>query len=117
MDEYGYPENHELKKIAKWNIPKGDIKEFLDYLQSKWHWPDWGFKKRNGRTQFFKKPCIKLELHTGGWSGNESLIGALEKNWMFWSLFWVSSKRGGHYSFEINLDLWRKESCKKQSKS
>ena len=44
---------------------------------------------------------ITIELHTGGWSGNEDLIRALQKSY-FWS-FWRISKVGGHYYFKIPL--------------
>jgi hypothetical protein len=39
-----------------------------------------------------------LELHTGGWSGNEDIIEALAGS-MFWFLFWQKSERGGHFYF------------------
>jgi hypothetical protein len=42
----------------------------------------------------------KLELHTGGWSGNEEIISVLQ-NSMFWVMYWQKSERGGHYYFEL----------------
>lgn len=35
-----------------------------------------------------------LVFVTGGWSGNESVIGAMEQNFMF-KWYWRGSKRGG----------------------
>ena len=110
MDQHGYPEECELAKISAWQVKQDDMKAFLDYLESKWHWPDSGFKLTG-------KKVLRLELHTGGWSGNEEVIDALEKNWIFWTLSWMSSHRGGHYYFRIKLKNWRKALCKKQSKS
>ncbi|RPI54319.1 MAG: hypothetical protein EHM49_03285 [Deltaproteobacteria bacterium] len=101
MDRDGYPTDKELKRIEKWDCIKGSVMDLLEYIESMWHWPEWGFVKRNGRTQCFRKKCIKLELHTGGWSGNESIIWALKANRMFWRLYWIRSDRGGHYYFEI----------------
>lgn len=37
---------------------------------------------------------------TGGWSGNESIIGAMQKNRMVWNFLWEQSRRGGHYVFD-----------------
>ena len=41
-----------------------------------------------------------LELHTGGWSGNEDIIDKLSDT-LFWMICWESTRRGGHYYFEI----------------
>jgi hypothetical protein len=58
---------------------------------------------------------MHLELHTFGWSGNESIVDALDKNVLFWMTCWEQSNRGGHYKFEIPMNLWEidngKESC------
>ena len=40
-----------------------------------------------------------LYLATGGWSGNESVIEALQSNLCFWGFSWVQSIRGGGHSF------------------
>ena len=37
--------------------------------------------------------------HTGGWSGNESIINVLKKSWVF-DLLLIRYDRGGHYYFE-----------------
>ncbi len=90
MDLYGYPEDCELEKIRKWNYQDGFI-PLMDYVRLIWHWDNY----------FIRKNKFNFELHTGGWSGNESIIGALMDNKMFWLLCWKESKRGGHYKFEI----------------
>ena len=46
-----------------------------------------------------------LYISTGGWSGNEDLIGAMQNNAMLWIMTWVSSRRGGHYTFHSILGL------------
>lgn len=96
-----YPAESELRKIQKWDFSKQPVGRLLDFVESIWHWPEWGFKKYVNYCKFSGKKCIKLELHTGGWSGNEQIIEALQKTKMFWFLYWELSKRGGHYFFEI----------------
>jgi hypothetical protein len=61
-----------------------------------WHWGDYGFllKEPKGKYQ-------RLEMHTGGWSGNEEIMTALQDNAYFFLLYWQRSKRGGHYYFKI----------------
>lgn len=45
-----------------------------------------------------KNGTITLELTTGGWSDNESIINELSYT-MFWFIWWQESKRGGYYKF------------------
>lgn len=93
---YEYPTKEELETIKEWDILHGSIKDLLDYIESLWWAPDWGFHLKGKRV-------LQLELHTGGWSGNESIIEALQSNFMFWSMYWERSHRGGHYWFRIRL--------------
>ena len=88
----GYPEKHELDKIKNWDIIK-DCKGLLDYIEDLWQWAD---------IKYFDYEYPKLELHTGGWSGNESIIGALKENTLFWMCYWDMSRRGGHYYFDLS---------------
>lgn len=90
MDKNGYPEKHELRKIRDWDYK--DFAGLIDYIEERWYAGDLGYFRR-GRKYIY--------LSTAGWSGNESIIGALIDNTMFWTVCWVSSKRGGHYKFEI----------------
>jgi hypothetical protein len=91
----GYPTEEELKGLYKLACDSDyllkNIDEFLEQIRDLWWRPDWGFKyESNG----------KLELHTGGWSGNEDVVSKLE-NTTFWLMYWSMSKRGGHYWFDI----------------
>lgn len=98
MEEY--PTEEELLKIEKWDFEKdGSISEFLDFLRSLWHWEEY-FSLKGKRT-------LEFELHTGGWSGNEEIIDALSKNFIFWSMCWQKSTRGGNYYFKTKLKLWK----------
>ena len=85
-----YPTSYELKRIEKWPHTEG-FKELLEYVKSIWWEPGWGWKQ-SGR---------KYWISTGGWSGNEELIGAMHNNFIFWSQCFVQHRRGGHYILEI----------------
>lgn len=89
MDKDGYPEEHELEKIRNW--PHNDFEGLMDYVQELWWNAEWGFRQKGK----------KYYLSTGGWSGNEDIISAMNENLMFWSMCWQESKRGGHYIFEV----------------
>ena len=75
------------KKKLRWSF---DFQALLDVLEEVWWAGDWGFKHR-GR---------KVELHTGGWSGNEEIIHWLQTT-MFWAFNWQKTVRGGHYYFTM----------------
>jgi len=89
MDKNGYPDEEELKQIETWN--GNDLVGLMDYVHDLWHWPDWGWNQDGNR----------YAISTGGWSGNEDIIAALERNFIFWAMCWQVSRRGGHYEFEI----------------
>ena len=93
MDADGYPTEEELEKIRTWSHPKYDYTGLLDYVGSHWWYPEYFHKEPT-------KAGAQYKISTGGWSGNEELIGALQENLVFWGLCWVSSRRGGHYEFE-----------------
>ena len=87
MDKY--PTEEELAKIQNWNVDDNNVSEFMAFVKSVWWMPDWGWVEENG----------KYMISTGGWSGNEDIIGAMMNNKIFWLMFWEQSRRGGHYIF------------------
>ena len=96
-----YPTTSELKQIKDWDI--NDFINLLSFIEDLWWSPDWGFKMEWGKDRLNnKRPVILLELHTGGWSGNEDIIYSLLENRMFKSLWYTQWNRSGHYRFEIN---------------
>jgi putative alpha-1,2-mannosidase len=90
----GYPHEIELRRVRAWAYD--DPAGLFAYLRRRWQYADSGYWAQRGST---------FQISTGGWSGNEDLIGAMSDNHMFWSLCWVSSKRGGHYQFQIPAAL------------
>ena len=89
-----YPTESQLKVIRNWyKRDSQPVIDLIDFIGALWWMPDWGFKLTGKRV-------LRLELHTGGWSGNEDIINELH-NTMFWMLYWRKSIRGGHYYFKI----------------
>lgn len=95
IDHNGYPTEATLKKIANFDPRKDDVYKFVEYLCENWV---------NGYPPKWDKEKGTLQLSTGGWSGCESVIGALEHGgkdkipW-FWTMYWCQSRAGGHYWF------------------
>ena len=92
----GYPTDEFLDYIRFWNPYDNKVMDLIELICDNWEHGSMGYKigkKYNGK--------IKIELHTLGWSGNESIITALQENTFFWIMYWHKSIRGGHYYFEI----------------
>ena len=90
LDSDDYPTDKTLKSIRDWPETKSweELMEQISFLFDPY-----------GRCQYNESRKI-WEVATGGWSGCEDIIGALEENSMFWLFCWVSSKRGGYFEFE-----------------
>lgn len=89
LDEDGYPSEMALEAIRTWSMASG-YSALLTYAQSIWHWQQ--YVKRDGRNWRFI---------TGGWSGNEDVIRAMQDNGGFWSVCWISAQAGGDFAFEV----------------
>lgn len=96
LDEEGYPTDEALLFIESYDLKNRGVEDLLNFIGEIWYFEDWGFI-RDGN---------KLELHTGGWSGNEDIIRALRPTF-FWTFCWESERRGGHYYFD-NLNRFNK---------
>lgn len=104
MDKDGYPTADELKTIRDWGITPGtdyDVLGLTEYIRERWQYADAGYFELSG------KRVLRLELHTAGWSGNESIIEVLAGN-LFWLMCWERSVRGGHHYFRVNLKSFEK---------
>jgi hypothetical protein len=99
IDEDGYPTDAAIDRIGTFT---GTAEEMANYVQSLMH---------NGRatledfTDDFGRPGKRLTLVTCGWSGCESVIGALHGT-VFHLLAWESSFRGGKHTYTFSLPQW-----------
>jgi hypothetical protein len=97
-----YPTDEELETIKNWPCDKGhtDFKELMGYVKDIWWQAEWGWNEAE-IVDDFGRAYINYDVSTGGWSGNEDIIGAMRKNMMFWLMCWEQSRRGGHYIFRV----------------
>jgi len=87
-----YPSEKQLKTIKNW---QKDYNELLKYVKTLWVYSFYVWEPTT------ESPYWRFA--TGGWSGNESLIAALEENRLFWAMCWKASYRGGVYEFDVKL--------------
>lgn len=102
-DKDGYPDAVTLQEIQQW--PMGDFPALMSFCQEAWNSEYGWFEQSPG---FFANddslvPGTPWKCATGGWSGNESIIKALQGNTPFWWCAWRCSASGGYYEFSVGL--------------
>jgi hypothetical protein len=99
LDDDGYPTEAALEAIKTWPITSlvthAEMIALLEYVREAFA----GY----GYFDVTDEPKGKRTYHisTGGWSGNEDVIEAMAGNFLFWSQAWATSRKGGHYTFEV----------------
>ena len=92
FDKHGYPTEETLDAIKNWALSGNyDIDSFMEFIGEAWNC-------NYGKWEVDGKDIIAI---TGGWSGNEEIIGAFQETHLFWTLCWQESKRGGYHKFTI----------------
>ena len=91
----------DLQQLSDWDV--SDAHNLIKRIKEMWVnqsyiKESWGIDR-----VWHKNPVLIFELHTGGWSGNEEIIKALQDNKLFWLMWWQKTERGGHYTFEIDF--------------
>jgi hypothetical protein len=94
-DEYPTEEElHALQHFRIWNDDgeqdPAKLRAFLELAKGLWN--DCGIVRiEDDRWSFI----------TGGWSGNEDIIGAMSENAAPWIILWESTHRGGKHVFNL----------------
>lgn len=99
LDDDGYPTEYALWKVESHSLL--DAEGLFEFVEKIWHLKDFGYHCETLLDGQGEKAGKRISLSTAGWSGNESIIAALERNIGVWGFCWRSSRMGGHYEFEI----------------
>ena len=103
FDSDGYPTEETLRRIEEWPY-EGGFSSLMEYVAEAWKWGD--LTQRPSLIEPLFDPDYEDDGKwwcgaTGGWSGNESLEGALGRNFMFTALCWSASVRGGYVEYHV----------------
>lgn len=99
VDDDRYPTDYCLKLIEDWHW--SDSRGWFNFIENVWYMKGWGWSEKEDIGPVTGRQVVSFSISTGGWSGNESIIGAMQCNQMMWSLTWYQSRRGGHYIFQL----------------
>jgi hypothetical protein len=101
-----YPSEKTLKRIKK-----AKPREALELAQRAWHWDGWATRELRPdelamvRRHYEDDPMPDYyRFATGGWSGNEDIIEALDRNFLVLGMCWVLSARGGLHIYEVRKE-------------
>jgi hypothetical protein len=104
LGDDGYPHQIELDRIEHWMAGLDGQSDWtasmiglMNYVKRRWKYAEVGYWTEHLDTG---DGTLFYSISTGGWSGNEELIMALEGS-TFWLLTFESMFRGGHYVFKV----------------
>lgn len=101
MDEDGYPTEESLDRVRLWPHTE-DFTALMSYVKGLWLYDEPYWREEDGTDEDLpERPFRRYLISTAGWSGNESVIAAMQENRVFWMFCWWSSRRGGHYEFRV----------------
>lgn len=115
FDRDSYPTDYTLERIKTWPVETfADMHAAMDFAGRAWSYPDrWeridepdpDHFDRTGLPRFI----VRYVFSTGGWSGNESIVGAIEANQTLQMIGAWAWQRGGHYEYRFPVDSPPKE--------
>lgn len=113
FDSDGYPTEETLERIRQWPVNTwADAHAAMDFAGKAWSYPDrwrcqprWRDCSQSHVTNWplYRGTVRRYVFSTGGWSGNESIVAAIEANREVMLGAW-SWQRGGHYDFRFPAD-------------
>ena len=104
FDADGYPTEDTLAAIRDWPLDTlPDYEAVMDFAGRAWSYPDYWTKDPAWLDPEWASgpPRLRYVFSTGGWSGNESIVGAIEANQMLQLIGAYSWRRGGHYEYRF----------------
>jgi hypothetical protein len=105
FDADGYPTDETLERIRSWPIATNDdFAAVMDFAGSAWSYPDrWERIDHWIDPDWPSYPKRVYRFSTGGWSGNESIVEAIEANAVLQMVGAWSWQRGGHYEYRLPI--------------
>ena len=105
FDADGYPTDETLERIRTWDIKTpADMAEVMDFAGRAWSYPKYWECNPAFVEDDWTGPYRQYVFSTGGASGNESIVHAIEQNQMLQIIGAWSWRRGGHYEYRFPIE-------------
>ena len=102
FDAHGYPTEETLDRIRTWDVATlADMEAAMDFAGAAWHYDDAWTKERGWIDPDWGSLQVRYRFSTLGWSGNESIVEAIEGNEMLQMIGAWAWRRGGHYEYRF----------------
>lgn len=103
FDGDGYPTEETLAAIGWWPVNSAaDFAAVMDFVGRAWKYPDrWECEPGWRSPDWPERTYRRYVFSTGGWSGNESLVGAIKANRLVEMVGAWEWRRGGHYEYRF----------------
>jgi hypothetical protein len=104
FDRDGYPTEETLERIRTWEIKtNADFAAVMDFAGRAWSYPQYWECDPAFTEPDWPRPCRQYVFSTGGWSGNEDIVSAIEANQVLQAIGAWSWRRGGHYEYRFPI--------------
>jgi hypothetical protein len=88
---------------------------WFDRIHDAWWMPDWGWHEKDGKDVIMRDidgnkviyHIREYKISTGGWSGNEDIIDAMQSNITAWHKCFFIHRVGGHYVLKVHKEVSR----------
>jgi hypothetical protein len=103
FDADGYPTDATLDRIRTWPVVAlADMVACMDFAGRAWQYEDVWTKEDDWEDPDWPESRkVRYVFSTVGWSGNESVVSAIERNPMLQMMGAWSWRRGGHYEYRF----------------
>lgn len=100
LDDDNYPTDEGLDYLRCFTGTPAELVALLGEVMDAYGTVTW-----DGQPDRFDETVNEVRISTGGWSGNEEIIGHLKRSF-FWFRYWETSRRGGHFTFHVPPAAW-----------
>ena len=104
FDRDGYPTDETLDILRNWDdFSSSGYQQWIEFAHKAWHWNDMVIIGTDSENIILSDRKM-VQFHTGGWSGNEDIISAMQGN-VLWLVNFQNHRTGGHFELRAPREV------------